>query len=75
MPRREREPGEAGERRGGEKVVEQHHRDTLQFVVAETNKQYRDWRRVEDDRRAREEAGRERRRKNLEDASKRIKFD
>lgn len=55
--------------------VEQHHRDTLQLVVAETNKQYRDWRRVEDDRRAREEAGRERRRKNLEDASKRIKFD
>lgn len=55
--------------------VERYHRDTLQLVVVETNKQYRDWRRVEDGRKAREEAGREQRRKNLEDASKRIKFD
>ena len=55
--------------------VERYHRDTLQLVVAETNKQYRDWRRVEDGRQAREEAEREQRRKNLEDASKRIKFD
>ncbi|MFZ0902012.1 MAG: toll/interleukin-1 receptor domain-containing protein [Candidatus Sulfotelmatobacter sp.] len=55
--------------------VERYHRDTLQLVVAETNKQYRDLRGVEDGRKAREEAGREQRRKNLEDASKRIKFD
>jgi hypothetical protein len=55
--------------------VERYHRDTLQLVVAETNKQYRDWRRVQDARQAREEAEREQRRKNLEDASKRIKFD
>jgi len=55
--------------------VERYHRDTLQLVVAETNKQHQDWRRVEDGRKAREEAEREQRRKNLEDASKRIKFD
>ena len=55
--------------------VERYDRDTLQLAVAETNKQYRDWRHVEDGRKAREEAGREQRRKNLEDASKRIKFD
>jgi hypothetical protein len=55
--------------------VERYHRDTLQLVVAETNKQYQDWRRVEEGRKAREETEREQRRKNLEDASKRIKFD
>jgi hypothetical protein len=55
--------------------VERYHRDTLQLVVAETNKQYQDWRRAEGGRQAREEAEREQRRKNLEDASKRIKFD
>ncbi len=55
--------------------IERYHRDTLQLVVAETNKQYQDWRSVEDGRQAREKAEREHRRKNLEDASKRIKFD
>ena len=55
--------------------VERYHRDTLQLAVAETNRQYRDWRREQDERQAREQAAREQRRKNLEDASKRIKFD
>jgi TIR domain len=55
--------------------VERYHRDTLQLAVAETNKQYRDWRLEQDARQGREQAERERRRKSLEDASKRIKFD
>lgn len=55
--------------------VERYHRDTLQLAVAETNKQYRDWRHEQDARQGREQAEREQRRKNLEDASKRIKFD
>ena len=55
--------------------VERYHRDTLQLGVAETNKQYRDWRRRKDGRRAREEAERDQYRRSLEDASKRIRFD
>jgi hypothetical protein len=55
--------------------VERYHRDTLQLAVAETNRQYREWRREQERSRAREEALREEHRKRIEDASKRIKFD
>ncbi len=55
--------------------VERYHRDTLQLAVAETNRQYRELRREQDQRRAREDALREEHRKRIEDASKRIKFD
>jgi hypothetical protein len=55
--------------------VERYHRDTLQFVIAESNRQYRESRREQDQRRAREDALREEHRKSIEDASKRIKFD
>lgn len=55
--------------------VERYHRDTLQLAVAVTNKQYRDWRREQEQRRAREQAEQEQHRKRIEDASKRIKFD
>jgi len=55
--------------------VERYHRDTLQLAIAETNRQYREWRREQDQRRAREDALREEHRKRIEDASKRIKFD
>lgn len=55
--------------------VEECHRDTLQLAVAETNKQYREWQREQEQRRAREETLREEHRKRIEDASKRIKFD
>jgi len=55
--------------------VERYHRDTLQLSVAETNRQYRDWRGEQEQRRAREQAEQEQHRKRIEDASKRIKFD
>jgi hypothetical protein len=55
--------------------VERYHRDTLQSAVAETNEQYREWQRQQEQRRAREETLREEHRKRIEDASKRIKFD
>jgi hypothetical protein len=55
--------------------VERYHRDTLQLAVAETNRQYGDWRREQEQRHSREEALREQHRKRIEDASKRIKFD
>ena len=55
--------------------VERYHRDTLQLAVTETNRQYRDWRRQQEERRAREQAEQEKHRKHLEDTSKRIKFD
>jgi hypothetical protein len=55
--------------------VEHYHRDTLQLAIAETNHQYRDWRREHEQKRAREDALSEERRKRIEDASKRIKFD
>ena len=55
--------------------VERYHRDTLQLAVAQTNKQYRDWRRGQIERQAREDAARGQHYKNLEDATKRIKFD
>jgi hypothetical protein len=55
--------------------VERYHRDTLQLAVAQTNAQYRDLLRQQDQSRAREEARRQEHRKRIEDASKRIKFD
>jgi hypothetical protein len=55
--------------------VESYHRDTLQLAIAETNRQYREWRRAQAHSRAREDALREEHRKRIEDASKRIKFD
>jgi hypothetical protein len=55
--------------------VEHYHRDTLQLAVAETNRQYREWRREKEQRHAREKALREEHLKRIEDASKRIKFD
>jgi hypothetical protein len=55
--------------------VERYHRDTLQLAVAETNRQYWDWLRKENERRVRGKAMNEQRRKDIEAASKRIKFD
>ena len=55
--------------------VERYHRDTLQGAVAKTNAQYREWRQREEQRLAREEEARDARRKRIEGASKRIKFD
>jgi hypothetical protein len=55
--------------------VERYHRDTLQLAVTETNRQYREWRREQEQHRARETALRDERRKQVEDAAKRIKFD
>jgi flagellar hook-associated protein FlgK len=55
--------------------VERYHRDTLQLAITETNRQYREWRREQEQLCARESALREERRQRIEDASKRIKFD
>jgi hypothetical protein len=55
--------------------VESCHRDTLQLIVAETNRQYRDWQNKQKQRREREETTRRQHRNRIEDASKRIKFD
>ena len=55
--------------------VEQYHRDTLHLAVAETNRQYREWRHNQEQLRAREQALREEHCKRVEDVSKRIKFD
>lgn len=55
--------------------VERYHRDTLQLVIAETNRQYREWQRKEDQRRDRDDAMRDSRRERIEEISKRIKFD
>jgi hypothetical protein len=54
--------------------VEKYHRDTLQLVVGETNRQYREWQHSQERQREREQAKHEEHRKNIEDASKRIKF-
>ena len=55
--------------------VEQFHRDTLLLAVGEANRQYREWMLSQAQRRAREQAQREEHRKQVDDASKRIKFD
>lgn len=55
--------------------VERYHRDTLQLAVAQTNQQYRDLLRQQNERLTREEARRQEHRQRVENASKRIKFD
>jgi hypothetical protein len=55
--------------------VESCHRDTLQWAVAETNRQYRDWYTKQKQRREREETMRLQHRGRMEAASKRLKFD
>ncbi|HKR29854.1 MAG TPA: toll/interleukin-1 receptor domain-containing protein, partial [Terriglobales bacterium] len=55
--------------------VERYHRDTLQLAVTETNRQYRDRLREQQQSRAREDAALDERRKHIEEVSKRIKFD
>ena len=55
--------------------VEQVHRDTLQLVLDETNRRYREWHDKQQEVRAREQAEREQHRKRVDETSKRIKFD
>lgn len=55
--------------------VESVHRDTLQLVLDETNRRYREWRVKQDAQRAREVAQREQHRKQVDEAAKRIGFD
>jgi hypothetical protein len=55
--------------------VEHSHRDTLQLAVAETNRQYREWKQKEDAREVRERAEREEHLRHVQDVTKRIKFD
>ena len=55
--------------------VERYHRDTLQLAITETNRQYGEWRREQEQRHARETALREERQKRIENASKCVKFD
>ena len=52
--------------------VERYHRNTLQLAVAETNRQYREWRLAQEQRQTRETARREEHRRRIEEASKRI---
>jgi len=55
--------------------VERYHRDTLQLAVEETNRQYREGKRRQDEQRAREQAQREEHRRRVEEAARRIRFD
>lgn len=55
--------------------VERYHRDTLQLVVNETNRQYCEWLNRQNELRARDEGRREEHRRRVEEASKKIKFD
>jgi hypothetical protein len=55
--------------------VERYHRDTLQLVLADTNRLYRERLIAKENHSAREKATREEHRKRIEEASKRIKFD
>lgn len=55
--------------------VERYHRDTLQLVVNETNRQYRQWLDVQDQRLIREQTARDIHRKRVEEISKKITFD
>jgi hypothetical protein len=55
--------------------VERYHRDTLQLAIAETNRQYLETLREGEQGRALANSQREKHRKRIEDASKRIKFD
>jgi hypothetical protein len=51
------------------------HRDTLQLVLDETNRRYREWRAKQEAQRAREEALRAQHRNQVDEAAKRIEFD
>jgi hypothetical protein len=55
--------------------VEQVHRDTLQLVVSETNRRYREWHNEQAQLRAREVAQREEHRRRVYETSMRVKFD
>ena len=59
--------------------VEKYHRDTLQLVLNETNRQYREWHDKEEQRkeqrRVREQAEREEHQRRIDETSKRITFD
>lgn len=55
--------------------VERVHRDTLQLVVDETNRRYREWLETQEALAAREAARREAHRRKVEDTARRITFD
>lgn len=55
--------------------VERYHRDTLQLAVEETNRQYREWRRRRDAQLERENALRDQHRRQVDEVSRRIRFD
>lgn len=55
--------------------VERYHRDTLQLVINETNRQYREWKSQQDEQKAREKAHSEEHRRRVNEGAKRIKFD
>ena len=55
--------------------VEKYHRDTLQLVVDQTNQQYREWKRSQEEQKVQKKAQDEERRKRLDEAAKRIKFE
>ncbi len=55
--------------------VAQVHRDTLQLVLDETNRRYREWYDEQERLRAREQAEREERQRHIGETSKRITFD
>ncbi len=55
--------------------VERYHRDTLQLAVNQTNQQFREWKRRQDEQRAREQAEKEEHRRRVDEAARRIKFD
>ncbi|MEW6505952.1 MAG: toll/interleukin-1 receptor domain-containing protein [Chloroflexota bacterium] len=55
--------------------VERYHRDTLQLAVNKTNQQFREWKRRQDEQRAREQTEKEEHRRRIDEAVRRIKFD
>lgn len=55
--------------------VERYHRDTLQLVINETNRQYREWQSQQDKQKAQEKAQSEEHRRRVNEGTKRIKFD
>jgi hypothetical protein len=55
--------------------VERYHRDTLVLVLAETNRQYREWIAKDNQERMRQQQERNAHKQNVEDVSKRLSFD
>ena len=55
--------------------VENYHRDTLQLAVGKTNQEYREWKRREEEQRAREREQSEKHQKSVNEGARRIKFD